>query len=85
MDNNWKLDKIEICFKHGYDHEKDPVKQKDRYEGSIRFSNGDFESFNFKVRPDMAEKYIQLLSKDIVESANDLGNRLIESLGLKDS
>jgi hypothetical protein len=72
---NWHLAKIEIEFqKFGSDAGK--------YTGRIRFENGDFESFSFKIRPDMAQPYIELISSDIVKGAESLGNRLIESLGL---
>ena len=71
----WKLDKITIEFQSFGEH-------KGKYAGMIRFQNGDFESFQFKVRPEIAEKYIQLLSGDIVKSASELGDKLIESLGL---
>lgn len=76
--DNWRLKEITIKFQKGYSHEK----SVDRYEGKISFENGEDESFSFRVRPDMAENYIHLMSKDIVTSASDLGNRLIESLGL---
>jgi hypothetical protein len=56
---------------------------KGKYEGKITFDNGEYESFTFKIRPDMAEQYINLMASDIVKSANELGKRLIESLGLK--
>lgn len=73
--DNWVLDKIEIEFKkYGED--------KGKYIGMIRFQNGEFESFSFKIRPDMAQSYINLISEDIVKSAESLGSRLIESLGL---
>lgn len=76
--DNWKLKEITIRFAKGYKHEN----SVDRYEGKISFENGEDESFSFRVRPDMAENYIHLMSKDIVTSANALGERLIESLGL---
>ena len=76
----WKLDSIEIKFKKGYSFDN----TKDRYEGKISFSNGENESFSFKVREDMANDYISLISKDIVKAAESLGSRLINSLGLKD-
>ena len=82
MDNNWRLERIEIQFKKGYSFEKKEEKKHDRYEGVIEFENGEFESFCFKVRPKMAQKYIQLMSDDIVKSARSLGDRLIESLAL---
>ena len=83
INENWKLQKIEIEFKYGWSHETDPEKQKDRYEGKITFMNNDSESFSFKVKPNMAQKYIDLISNDIVIAATGLGERLKESLGLK--
>ena len=74
----YKLDSIKIEFKKGYSFDK----TKDRYEGLIKFSNGDSESFQFKIREDMAKPYIDLMANEIIKSANELGNRLIESLGL---
>lgn len=72
---DWKLSKITIEYENFGEH-------KGKYIGSIRFENGEYESFQFKLYPEMTEKYIKLLSGDIVLSANDLGNRLIESLEL---
>lgn len=77
--DNWRLDKIEIEFKRGYKHEN----SKDRYEGKIRFENGEMESFSFKIRPEMAQPYIELMSSDIIKCAESLGSRLIDSLGLQ--
>ena len=82
INENWRLQKIEIEFKHGWSHEKDPEKQKDRYEGKITFTNEESESFSFKVKPNMAQKYIDLIATDIVIAATGLGERLKESLGL---
>ena len=73
--DDWKLDKIELEFQsYGED--------KGKYAGRIKFSNGEYESFSFKIKPDMAKPYIDLISDDIVEGAQRLGQRLIESLGL---
>lgn len=74
--DDWKLDKIELEFKsYGEDAGK--------YVGKIRFQNGEYESFSFKIRPDMAQPYIELIGADIVKCAESLGARLVESLGLK--
>lgn len=81
-DETWKLDEIKIEFKHGWSHEKDPEKKVDRYEGTISFTNGESESFKFRIKPNMAQAYIDLMANDIVSSANSLGERLKESLGL---
>lgn len=74
--DDWKLTSIKFDFMTYGDN-------KGKYEGRISFSNGEYESFSFKIYPQMAEKYIQLMSKDIVSSASQLGERLIESLNLK--
>ena len=74
--DDWRLDKIELSFQNWGEN-------KGKYEGSIRFMNGDYESFQFKIRPDMAENYIKLISEDVVKGAESLGERLVESLGLK--
>lgn len=78
----WRLKSIDIRFKNGLKFEKDPVKQKDRYEGTISFENEESETFSFRVKPDMAQKYIDLIAQDIVLAATGLGERLKESLGL---
>lgn len=81
LNNNWKLKSIEIQFKKGYNFEKDPEKQEDRYEGMIKFENDEAESFSFKIKPNMANKYIDLIAQDIIIAATGLGERLKESLG----
>lgn len=74
--DDWRLQKITLEFQTYGEH-------KGKYLGTIRFQNGDFESFDFKIRPEMAQPYIDLMSEDIVKCAESLGSRLIKSLGLK--
>lgn len=81
-DEAWKLDEIKIEFKSGWSFEKDPEKRIDRYEGTISFRNGESEYFRFRIKPNMAQAYIELLANDIVSSATNLGERLKESLGV---
>lgn len=49
IDKKWKLSKFNIEWKPGYSFESDPVKQQDRYESYIAFSNNDGESFVLKI------------------------------------
>ena len=84
INNNWKLKSLRINFQCGYDWKKEPEMQVDHYEGQITFENNDNESFTFKVKPGMAQKYIDLIAVDIVEAATGLGERLKESLGLNE-
>jgi hypothetical protein len=73
---DWRLQKIEIEFQRWGEN-------KGKYEGKISFANGEYESFSFKIRPEMAQPYIDVMASDIVKSAESLGSRLIKSLGLK--
>ena len=77
MSNDWKLDKIELEFQTYGEH-------KGEYTGRVRFQNGDYESFSFKIRPDMAGPYVDLIAKDVVKGADSLARRLCESLGIAD-
>lgn len=82
---NWRLEEIKIGFEQGYSFKNKPEEREDRYEGFIRFKNGEKEEFKFKITPDMSQKYIDLIAEDIVKHANDLGDKLIKSLGLKNN
>lgn len=84
MDSNWRLEKLEIKFQQGYSHKEKEEEKIDRYEGRITFQNGEWESFSFKVKPNMAEEYIKLISKDVVENAERLGKDLVKSLMLNE-
>lgn len=76
--DEWKLDEIKLSFNRwGED--------KGKYTGTIEFRNGEPESFKFKIRPGMAQAYIDLISSDIVRCARNLGDRLIKSLGLEEN
>jgi hypothetical protein len=77
MKNDWKLDKIELEFNNYGEN-------KGKYTGKVRFQNGDYESFSFKIRPDLAGPYVDLIAKDVVRGADSLARRLCESLGISD-
>ena len=73
--SDWKLKDIRFSFmEYG--------ENKGKYEGKITFENGDQESFSFKLKPEMCNQYISLMSNDIKQSANELGEKLIKSLGI---
>ena len=74
--DNWRLRKIELEFQNWGEN-------KGKYVGKISFENGEFESFNFKIQPEMAQPYIDIMAKDIVKCAESLGSRLVESLNVK--
>ena len=72
--DEWTLNKIAIEFNtYGED--------KGKYTGNVSFSNGHYESFSFRVRPNMAHDYIKLIAGDVVLAASTLGESLIKSLG----
>lgn len=77
QNNDWRLQKIELEFQQFGEH-------KGKYIGKIKFQNGEWESFEFKIYPNMAESYIKLISSDVVKCADNLANRLVESLKLRE-
>jgi hypothetical protein len=80
MKAEWKLKSISINFREGFSLSKDEEKRHDRYEGKIVFENDEEESFSMRVKPDMSQKYIDLIAADIVEAATGLGERIKESI-----
>ena len=79
-EDNWRLNRLTVYFQEGFAYATDESRKVDRYEGSIEFENGVNESFSFAVKPNMAEKYISLIADDVVDAAQQLGNRLALSI-----
>lgn len=73
--SKWYLQKIEIELDRFGDN-------PGVYKGKVSFSNGHFELFRLRIRPEMAAQYISLIAEDLVKGATNLGQHLIESLGL---
>lgn len=68
----WTLDRIEISRQlWGED--------KGKYKGEIKFSNGKDE-FKFALNETLAKVYLSLIKDTVISGANELGNKLIESL-----
>ena len=51
-----------------------------KYKGSIHFTNGDFDEFTFKLNPTLANAYLELIKDTVVLSANQLVEKLKQSL-----
>ena len=81
MENNqeWVLEKLTIEFKKGYSFNG----TKDHYEGRIQFRNGDNESFVIKLREDMTEPYLKLVAQEVIKNAQQLAERMAETLTFK--
>lgn len=75
--DDWQLTRLELELGRWGD-------EKDKYKGTIKFQNGECEYFQFKLRPDLAEPYIDLLASEIVRAADQLAERLVQSLKLRD-
>lgn len=74
-DAGWKMKSIKIEYQDWGDY-------KGKYVGKIQFENRDNEAFMFNIKPDTAERYMSLIKDELVDSANHLGERLLESLKL---
>lgn len=55
---------------------------KDKYIGKIQFENKDSEGFMFNLSPERTEKYLSLISEELVANASNLGDKLLQSLNL---
>lgn len=72
---NWRLQKLTLEFQKGYSFNK----TEDRYEGKIEFTNGENETFSVKLREDMTEPYLKLVSQEVVRNAEVLAQRMANS------
>lgn len=75
----WKVESFKVQFKQGYSWGKTPKEQIDRYEGAITFSNKENESFTINLDELKSAKIVELISSQIVETANELSLRINES------
>lgn len=75
MEENWKLKRLEIEFQEWGE-------SKGKYKGKITFKNDQSEYFEFNLVPELTQQYFELIAPQIIKNANELGNKLIESLDL---
>jgi len=78
--SEWRLNKIEIKFEQGWSHKEKKEEQVDRYVGKISFTNKDNESFNLNIPQGMTRRYLDLMSEDIVKTAQQLGDKIAQSI-----
>ena len=69
---NFKLIKFSLEFERGYSWEKDSEKQKDRYEGYVKFSNDINEEFILKVYDDISLQIIKFIANKLAENTESL-------------
>jgi hypothetical protein len=72
---DWKLKALNIQFMEYGDY-------KGKYTGTIQFQNNENEAFTFRVRPNMAQDYLNLIKNELVSAAGSLGEQLLQSLNL---
>jgi hypothetical protein len=69
----WVLDSIRIDrINYGSDAGK--------YKGSIHFTNNESDEFTFRLNPTLANAYLELIKDTVVLSANELAEKLKQSL-----
>lgn len=71
----WKLKRLDIQFQTYGDY-------KGKYVGKIEFDNRENEAFMFNMTPEDTQRYIELVSEKLVNSASHLGDKLLASLNL---
>ncbi len=68
----WHLDLFKVHFERGWKSDK----TVDRYEGEIRFKNESAENFTIKLDAEKSQKIIDILSEQIVATAQDLTDKI---------
>ena len=79
-DNGWKLMAFQVNFKKGYSWEKEEGGKVDRYEGEVTFENKVSEKFTIKLDAVKCSVILELLSAQIVNTAQQLADRLKQEL-----
>ena len=69
---DFKLIRFSLEFENGYSWEKDPEKQKDRYEGQVKFRNGEDEEFVLKVDSDISLQIVKIIADKLAENTESL-------------
>ena len=59
-------------FEPGYSWEKESEKQKDRYEGYVKFSNDLTEDFVLKVDDDISLQIVKIIANKLAENTESL-------------
>ncbi len=72
-DSQWRLKSINITFQEWGEY-------KGKYLGKIQFGNGQQEAFSFNIHEDKAMQFLALIKDSVVDSAAQLGNRVLQSL-----
>ena len=69
---DFKLRKFSLEFEPGYSWEKESEKQKDRYEGYVKFSNDLTEDFVLKVDDDISLQIVKIIANKLAENTESL-------------
>jgi hypothetical protein len=69
----WRLKSLTIEFQEWGDY-------KGKYLGKIQFANGQKDAFSFTIPDDKCEGYLALIQESVVQSANRLGDKVVNSL-----
>lgn len=68
----FKLQTFELGFKYGYKSDN----TVDRYEGLVRFSNDERESFTLKLDDDLSFKILEIINQKLAENTETLVNNI---------
>ena len=79
---DFKLRKFSLEFERGYSWEKESEKQKDRYEGSVTFTNDLREEFTLNVDTELSLEIIKLISNKLAENTKRLVKNINASINI---
>lgn len=71
--DGWKISRLNINHCEYGEH-------KGKHTGSVEFKNNNRDSFIFQMTPEKVEQYMDLIRRDVVETAENLGKLLANSI-----
>lgn len=77
VNEGWEMNHLYISREHNWN-----VKPGDlpKYTGKITFQNKKEESMSFQVPPEKMQQLLELISDNIIASARELGQGLVQSI-----
>jgi hypothetical protein len=80
QENDWKLIEFKLTFEKGYSFREKDHQKVDHYIGKVVFRNGESEEFILNIDQVKSEKFINIISEQMIKTTNELVSRIQESI-----
>lgn len=80
QDIDWKLIEFKLTFEKGYSFREKEHQKVDHYVGKVVFRNGESEEFRLNIDQVKSEKFINIISEQMIKTTNELVSKIQESI-----